>query len=214
MSKKSTQTENQQLKRRAYQRLVGALVLLLVVIIVLPLVFQFDYQNRPNPLDVIFPDGSGSVVSTSKPSDKSSQSVVTPVEEGATTVTPKKIDAPKNVSAGLSNHKSTASQPVAKTVAAPSKQSVPVIRDASNSLKGKYYVQIIVYSQEKDAVALYGKLQKKGITNLHIDIVKRSANKSHYRLRSGPFATQKEAENMRAIITKQPGLEGAVLRKY
>lgn len=233
----SLSDEQQQLKRRARRRLVGALALVLLMVIFLPMVLDQKPRavEQDIPIDIPEPDGStpplkpgvASGVETSQPAAV----VVPPAQDTpastskpavATTkpvdTTPKPATKPEKPAEG--------SKPVVDNATKPSKPATnkPAEDDALNALvnareqqasserpaasAGKWSVQFAALNDANKAKALLKTLSGHGFKAYVVTI--HTPNGEVSKVRAGPFSSKDEADQARQKA-ESAGLQAIVV---
>ncbi|MBF0178079.1 MAG: SPOR domain-containing protein [Magnetococcales bacterium] len=114
------------------------------------------------------------------------------------------------------------SAPPAAPSAAPPEQHAKVshrpAREANSGdaedVKGSYSVQLGSFSSADRAAAIQEKVKKVVFEGHPVPVFQKVgtvSGQSHYRVRLGPFATQKQAELAAQLVKRQTGFEGRVL---
>jgi len=191
--------EEQQLKRRARRRLIGAIVLVTAMVVVLPMVL--DPEPRP----------TGEEVSVRIPSpDSGSFSPKIPAD----TSTPK--PAPK---AAVAETKPEPKAPLPKTAPTPKPEpdktakveaAKPAARPEPKTTSPQYVVQVIALADADRAKQLKEKIAAAGIKS-YTEVVK-TVKGDVTRVRAGPFGDRKAAEKAQQQL-KAIGLSGNITTK-
>ena len=209
------------LRTRARQRLVGALVLLLVGVVGFPVLFET--QPRPLPLDIPIQVGArdgGKVMPvpapvnrplpvTSLPADAGIDVVPAPQAASATTASTTASTPASSFAAPTPTAPTTAlvtapvsSAPGVATVAAlariesPRASTVPASSSAASAsapaAAGRFVVQVGAYTDARTLKDTRSKVEKLGLQT-YTQVIDGDAGK-RTRVRLGPFATRAEAE--------------------
>lgn len=80
-------------------------------------------------------------------------------------------------------------------------------------VKGIYTVQAGAFKNEKEALALKTKLEKKGYNNIYILKERKSKNGVLFKIRVGDFETKKEAEIFAVKLNKTEGFRAFAVKK-
>ncbi|OFZ65950.1 MAG: hypothetical protein A2V79_03330 [Betaproteobacteria bacterium RBG_16_56_24] len=206
MAKRLTDDE-QNLRRRARRRLIGAVALTLAVVVVLPMVL--DSEPRPTGQDIDLripdPDKAGAFVpGVAVPHD--------PVSPGESAT--EKAGSSVSAVSAVANPPASAAAAVDKRVAteAPGKEQSAIKKPAKSSAADKpagtdsesYVAQVGAYSSAETAKQELNKLKKwgfKAYTEKSGDTI---------RVRVGPYAEREKAEKARQLLEKH-GLQPVVM---
>ena len=214
-SKSASVDTVQQARTKARQRLIGAVVLLLVGIIGFPLVFET--QPRPIPVDVTIEiprkDGSPAVqappprpaasVSAALPPPVSS-GVVRREEAGAAPVNPPAVPrAAPAAPAATPPAPAPAATPAAMPAAAKPPAPAP-----TGEAPGRFVVQIGAFADATAVQAIRARADRLGLKT-YTQVAETVAG-SRVRVRIGPFANRESAEQA-AAKAKAGGLSAVVL---
>ena len=205
-SKSASVDTVQQARTKARQRLIGAVVLLLVGIIGFPLVFET--QPRPIPVDVTIeiPRKDASPVVQApppRPAPAASAALPPPVssgvvrrEETAASVNPPTVARP-----------APASPPATAPAAAPAAAKPPAPAPAGEAA-GRFVVQIGAFADATAVQAIRARAERLGLKT-YTQMAETVAG-SRVRVRIGPFANRESAEQA-AAKAKAGGLSAVVL---
>jgi DedD protein len=210
-------------RRRARQRLVGALVLLLVGVVAFPVLFET--QPRPLPVDIPIRVGEGAAAPataaptlrplpvTSLPAEVTIEplpppqaaSQAEPVMAPASTPSPAPRPARAQASAPV-----PAPAPIRAAAPAPARvaASAPAAAPAAAAEGGRFVVQVGAYTDARTLKEARAKVEKLGLQT-YTQVIEGDAGK-RTRVRLGPFATRAEAEAA-ADKLKRAGLPGNIL---
>lgn len=83
----------------------------------------------------------------------------------------------------------------------------------AHDVKGIYTVQAGAFKNEKEAVVLKKKLEKKGYNNIYMFREKKQKNEVLFKVRIGDFETKKEAEIFAVKLNKTEGLRSFAVKK-
>lgn len=92
------------------------------------------------------------------------------------------------------------------------KQETQSVQQA-HDVKGIYTVQAGAFKNEKEAVALKTKLEKKGYNNIYMFKERKPKNRVLFKVRVGDFETKKEAEIFAVKLNKTEGFRAFAVKK-
>ena len=203
MAKRLTD-EEQNLRRKARRRLIGAIALTLVVVVVLPMVLDREPKPAGHDIELRIPDRdkSGEFV----PGVAAPEPALSSVSAGSA------VAASSTMAASADN---VAAVPPASTVkpVAPSVKVKPDVKNPerpkaaekpAGAVTEKFVVQIGAYSNAVTAKQELGKLKKWGFRAY----TEKAGDK--IRVRVGPYAGREKAEKARQLLEKH-GLKPEVM---
>lgn len=228
----------QRLRRRARQRLIGAVLLLTIGVIGFPLVFE----TRPRPIPVDIPieippkDGAPALVAPPATAPRTSGSTppAVPAAQGEVITesradagrelpdaAPHAVEAPAPADAGQDTAKSDA-KTAPPTPSKPASQAKPALpaadgaraqallegKTASQADASRFVVQVGAFADPAAAHETRLKVEKLGLKTY--TQIAETPNGSRIRVRVGPFATRDEADRARATV-RTAGLSAVVL---
>ena len=243
MAKTSTESAiddseaQQELKRRARRRLIGATALALAAIVVLPMVMDHEPRPPAQDIQVRIPsqDGAGGIAARIMPGKAptplppiaaskevaASSSVAPPVAvarpEEKTEDKPEAKTESKPVVSAQHQEKAAAKPPVTKPMAKPVDEKKTESARAEAALSGagtdaatQWVVQLGAYKEAGNVKLLVSKLKGMGVPSYteHFD----SPQGPRTRVRAGPFATKEAAVRAQAKA-KVIGVNGPVAQK-
>ncbi|HEU4622520.1 MAG TPA: SPOR domain-containing protein [Burkholderiaceae bacterium] len=213
-SARSTTDPSLALKRKARQRLIGAMVIALGAVIVLPMLL--DAEPRPVSQDIpISIPSKDTPKSSANKSASNTASATAKVESPKPEIPKTELAKPAPVTEPPSIARSEAKPPEAPKESTATKDdankalALLEARPTENTSKsGKYAVQVGAFSSEDKAKELQARLKGVGVPT-YVERAKTSSGE-RVRLRAGPFASREAAEAARAKINAH-GAAGAVL---
>ncbi|MBF0368481.1 MAG: SPOR domain-containing protein [Magnetococcales bacterium] len=148
---------------------------------------------------------------------------------GSATATPtvtKPIVSPKTTSKAKTRATTTTSK-IASTIKnatrTPSRVTTPTtsqttssatVPTASSSRKSGYSVQLASFSNESNAAALHAQIANLRFNNQRLPVYRQTVSvggKNYYRVRVGPFASKKEAEQASVLVRSKAAITGSVV---
>ena len=212
MKKEPMDDNEDQLKRRARRRLIGAVTLTLAIVILLPLLLDSEPKPGGQNIELLIPDKDkvGEFApNMALPSMSVSASAITGVSapHAAPVAASDAVDAsaasapppaPANVLPEVKSapEKSTPEKSTPEIKSTPEVKNQPVAQPA-------FVVQIGAFAQADSALQLQKKLKKQGIKTY----TEKVDNKT--RVRAGPFTTREAADKVRHKLEAQ-GLKPVV----
>jgi DedD protein len=206
MAKQSTPTEDEQnLRRKARRRLVGALALSLIVVVVLPMILDSEPKPAGQDIDLRIPDPekAGAFVpkvvapSAAPPETAASAVVPTPAPAMMPAAEPVAPAAPPVVAEKKDTGKTDAGKPAAHP---PEKQAA----SAEPAAAASFVVQVGAYHDAERAQQLLANLKKwsfKAYAEKTADTV---------RIRVGPYRERDKAEKVKSLLEKH-GLQPVIV---
>lgn len=199
MAKQPTDDEQQEMKRKARRRLVGAVALALVVIVILPMVL--DSEPKPSGQDIDLripaPDNAGEFV----PKAVAPKAVVE-LPASSVVVTPAALPEIKP-EMKIAEIKEPVAKPSVKKSASPKDESKPVAKETATTAQ-TYVAQVGAYSNAESA--------KKVLSDLKGWSFKAYSEKSgdKIRVRVGPYAEREKIDKLIPMLEKH-GLHPTLL---
>jgi DedD protein len=194
--------EEQQLKRRARRRLIGAIVLVTAIVVALPMVLDSEPRPAGQPVSVQIPSpDSGAFTSKIVPlpaSPASAPQAPAAREPAAREPAGDPVKPPAAPKAG------TAAR--AEPTKGPLKAAGTVVKPKN----GQFVVQVIALADAGRARQMQQKIADSGIQS-YTEVVKTQKG-DVTRVRAGPFASRKDAEEARDRL-KTLGMNGNVTAK-
>ncbi|HUF80307.1 MAG TPA: SPOR domain-containing protein [Burkholderiales bacterium] len=190
--------EEQQLKRRARRRLIGAIVLVTAIVVALPMVLDSEPRPAGQPVSVQIPSpDSGAFTSKIVPLPASPASAP---------------QAPAAREPAGDPVKPPAAAPKAGTAARaePTKGPLKAAGTGVKPKNGQFVVQVIALADAGRARQMQQKIADSGIQS-YTEVVKTQKG-DVTRVRAGPFASRKDAEEARDRL-KTLGMNGNVTAK-
>jgi DedD protein len=214
----------QELKRRARRRLIGAIALALAAVVLLPMVMDREPRPPAQDIQVRIPsqDAAGGIASrmlAGKPS--------TPLPPVAVPESPAKATTPESAPESTTAQpvpqpaavKPAVAKPAAATSAvtkaddkkqAPSARAEAALSGAGSDAGAQWIVKLGAYKDGGNVKALVSKLKGMGLPSYTEQFS--SAQGPRTRVRAGPFATKEAAEKAQAKA-KTIGVNGSVAQK-
>ena len=195
MKKELMDDNEDQLKRRARRRLIGAVTLTLVIVILLPLLLDSEPKPGGQNIELLIPD-----------KDKVGEfapNMALPSMPAASAISG--VSAPDAAPLAASDAvvaAAASAPPPAPAQVMPEVKSTPEIKNQPVS-QPTFVVQIGAFAQADSALQLQKKLKKLGIKTY----TEKVDNKT--RVRAGPFATREAADKVRHKLEAQ-GLKPVV----
>lgn len=198
---KAISDEEQQLRKRARRRLIGAIVIVTAVVVALPMVLDNEPKPITQDIDIRIPSPESAGPFTSKvvpvpqvPPEPKPQVAAKP-SPGAETKAAPTPQAPKP------------EPPAAKPdkTATPAKLEQPA---AKTPASGQFVVQVVALSDAGKAQQMQQAILKTGVSS-YTEVVK-TARGDVTRVRAGPFATREAAEKAQQKL-KSAGFDGKVV---
>lgn len=202
------------------QRLVGAIVLIILAVIVLPMLLsgrsetlkqesrEIEVPTRPDELSLEtrrFPVGVPNRPEAIPPVEQEASR-----QQATPSVTAEKTDQaevaevnPPIVGAGTEESPTVEKAPVAATIAIPASESQKEQKPLADvfSATPRYLVQVASFSNEKRANTLAQRLRSQGL-EVAMDVVERVGGRMH-RVRVGPYVMRIEADAVVADLRRQ-----------
>lgn len=179
----STTSELSQLRRQARQRFLGAAVLVLIAVIAFP--FLLDTKPRPVSIDIAV-------------------EIQAPI---APTLTPAPVPPPIPQAAAVPD-KPAPLESAAPTEASKPEPAKPELAKSDDGARAVallngtvYQIQAGSFTDKSKLAAVQSKLSQAGFENYTQDAIAKDGT-THTRIRLGPFATQAQANNVAARISK------------
>jgi len=191
--------EEQQLKRRARRRLIGAIVLVTAMVVVLPMVLDPEPRPTGEEVSVRIPSPDSGSFSPKIPADTSTPRPA-PKAAVAETKPEPKAPLPKTAPTPKPEPDKTAKVEAAK----------PAARPEPKTTNPQYVVQVIALADADRAKQLKEKIAAAGIKS-YTEVVK-TVKGDVTRVRAGPFGDRKAAEKAQQQL-KAIGLSGNITTK-
>jgi len=205
--------EELQHKRRARQRLLGAIVLVTAIVVVLPMVLDTEPRPVSQNITIRIPSTESEAFKAkvappppAKAPDSKSAAPQADAKSAGAPAAPKDKDAPKP--AAQPETAIPAKAPAVKAPEkAPAKTTAKTTKPAAKPGGGPFVVQVIALADAEKAQRLQGQISAAGIKS-YTEVVK-TVKGDVTRVRAGPFATREAAEKARDQL-KSLGMNGNI----
>ncbi len=215
-------TELHNLRRRARQQFIGAVVLVLLAVIAIP--FVLDGKPRPISPNIVIEVASvipspvaapAPVTATPEPAAAASSPIaapapIPPADTIAATPAPATPAAPTPSPAPPSPAPAAPLKAVDVAAILNGTASTTATTTVSTPSTSGYLLQVGSYADKTKAIAMQAKLDKAGLTNFAQEATAKDGT-THTRVRLGPYATQEETNAASSRVAKM-GIKSIVIK--
>lgn len=206
---KQPMDDEDNLKRQARRRLIGAIVLVTVVVAVLPMLLDSEPKSVVKDIELRIPDKDKAgefVPNAALPSVPAAAQPASSPAVAAPAVTSPVVTRDDVPQVAVAPQPSDASQPAAKPAAAPEQKPAPAMPEAAPAeaahkeqaaQQSGYILQIGAFSNADTAHRWHKNLIKQGIKAY----TEKAGDK--IRVRAGPYATREAADKVRHRLESQ-----------